>query len=290
MQRSRGAIVYGSRQPLAHSVRILVLSQGVSPILQLLRSGLRRLLLAPPKSRRGPRAGAPKARLRVEQLETRLAPANFNWLGAVSANWSNPNNWAGGPAGAVPNAGDTANFFGGAPNCTIDNGAAFGGTVGNLTISEYGGTITLDRNVTVSSQMTQNSGIVDLGGINDLTTLNCQLANGTTLIRNGGTFKVTNALSIYANATFSDVQVVDGPVVNSVTWSGGNISLNQRASFTNVAGAAFTIACSQSFFGGAAALAGPLTNDGSAVKSGSARTTANYTDLNKNGTQVSVVS
>src|SRR6266851_4155487 len=74
--------------------------------------------------RRSPQRRRPRpnrVQLCVEQLETRLAPASFTWTGAISNLWSNPRNWAGGPAGAVPGPGDTAAFFGGSPNCTVDN-------------------------------------------------------------------------------------------------------------------------------------------------------------------------
>jgi hypothetical protein len=229
-----------------------------------------------PKRRR---PSAPRARLSVEQLETRFAPANFNWTGAASALWSNPNNWAGGPAGAVPNAADTANFFAGTPNCTVDNGAAFGGTVENLDINSYGGTITLARNLTVSNQFTQNSGTVDLGGTNNLTTQNAQLASGTATIKDGGTFAIPNALSIFGNVTFSGLQVVDGPVLNSVTWSGGTISLIAGAKFTNVNGATFTVASNSTLSG-----SGTFTNNGSFIKSGSTGTTIISADFDNTGT------
>src|SRR5438552_499083 len=68
-------------------------------------------------SRRGPRR--PLANrffrwLRVEQLEDRLAPATFQWVGGAGPlNWAVAANWTGGPAGAFPNApGDIAQFTG----------------------------------------------------------------------------------------------------------------------------------------------------------------------------------
>jgi hypothetical protein len=222
-----------------------------------------------------------RARLCVEQLETRFAPASFTWTGAVNANWSNPNNWAGGPAGAVPNAGDTANFLGGTPNCTIDNGAAFAGTVDNLDINGFTGTITLARNVTVADTLSQSSGIIDLGGFNHtLTAQTAQFATGSATIQDGGNFSVTGAMSISENVTFNAVRVTDASLSNSVSWTGGNISLAGAATFTNVGGATFTISCNQEF----SATGGTFNNIGQIVKSGAAGTTIVAGSFNNAGT------
>src|SRR5690349_20132026 len=75
------------------------------------------------------------ARLALEELENRLAPATFVWTGATDGNWSTPTNWQGGVA-------PTANGF---ADLVFPNSAFTKATNNDLTSSKlnsitFGGT------------------------------------------------------------------------------------------------------------------------------------------------------
>src|SRR4051812_8481083 len=54
------------------------------------------------------RRTTPFARLRVEELEVRVVPANYSWTGgAGTLNWGDAGNWSG-PLNIVPGSGDDA--------------------------------------------------------------------------------------------------------------------------------------------------------------------------------------
>ena len=75
--------------------------------------------------------------LHIEQLESRLVPANFSWATDSSGFWDNPANWtySGGPStSGVPEAGDSVSIDRGAANPTITIQDVR--SVGNLSLSE----------------------------------------------------------------------------------------------------------------------------------------------------------
>jgi hypothetical protein len=112
-----------------------------------------------------------RCRPQVEGLEERLTPAtppppaSWTWTGAVSATASNGMNWINDSTGnnGVPQAGDNVSYIAGTNNqynrpCTIDQ--AFVGQLGSVTIySSYTNTITLQRNLTVTTT-TQSNGVI----------------------------------------------------------------------------------------------------------------------------------
>src|SRR5579875_3678322 len=75
----------------------------------------------------------------VEGLEVRIAPAIDTWTGAVSASWTDGNNWAGGVA---PKAGDDLVFPATAANLTNNNDFAGGTTFSSITIQGPGYNLT----------------------------------------------------------------------------------------------------------------------------------------------------
>ena len=108
-----------------------------------------------------------QARLRLEPLETRYAPAGFNylWDGPVGGgNWDDPNNWnTNNPTqGTIPGSSDdvTIKNVGG----TI-SAPANGVTINYLNITNFTGTLTLNGIMTINDGFDMDSGTIDQPGI-----------------------------------------------------------------------------------------------------------------------------
>jgi hypothetical protein len=94
-------------------------------------------------------------RLALEELEKRLAPATFYWVGGGDKTWSNPAHWL--DSKNKPGAGDTVVFDGNAETDSIMD-AAFGNKIANIKISPGFGAQTLSINapLTVTSTLILN--------------------------------------------------------------------------------------------------------------------------------------
>jgi hypothetical protein len=116
-----------------------------------------------PQRRSGPRWRFPL----LELLEDRLAPASYIWAGPTSGQWSNPQNWFGGPEGTIPGTADSVliNASGPAYTVVVDVDVA----VADLVVDSPSATLQIIRqDITVSGS--------------------AQLLAGTTLLTDAGWF------------------------------------------------------------------------------------------------------
>ena len=168
------------------------------------------------------------------------------WTGATDNFWSIPGNWTG-FGGALPGAGDDVVFD--AANSMNDVSivdAAFGGSIGSLSITDYTGTITLERNLTIttasgrSGNYTQTSGTFNEtepfdGSTSDQNTYSLTVEG--TFSQTGGIFRgatggtaeavriadVNELQAIETTARLSESYVQYGNIDASATsgWNGG---------------------------------------------------------------------
>ena len=204
------------------------------------------------KNIRGPRGigqARPKnkARLGVEVLEDRLAPATFRWnSGVLGGNWSNAANWLDdNNMQGVPGAMDTVRFTN--LNNTISTlDAGFQGTVQAIELEGYTATLTLARTLTVTT-FKQDGGTIEgdfsitvngsgnwvggtLRGSGNPTNSTLVIANGATFDITGDTGEVTlNGRWIQNSGTInwmedSTITATNGGAVNN--QSGATIDVN----------------------------------------------------------------
>jgi hypothetical protein len=137
--------------------------------------------------------------------------ANTNW--SCAANWSDD---------VVPVSGDTVNFSSGSTNSVVD--ASFAGTVTNMTISGYTGTISLARSLTVSTAFTQSSGTFTAGS-QSLIMGTLTINSGSNFTASSGTTTINGATSINSGATFS----ANGGTVDFSGSVAGNIGCGNKS-------------------------------------------------------------
>lgn len=148
--------------------------------------------------------------------------------GGVDTNWSTCTNWDG--PDICPIAGDTVTFNGTSTNnSTVD--AGFGGSIGPFSISAaYTGTITLARDLTITSTFTQSGGTLNASN---------QTINITTFNLTAGTFRASSGITSVSQAfTVSGTGVFD-----ITTNAGGTVNFNGSSN-----GGPFTIACNNTTF------------------------------------------
>jgi hypothetical protein len=168
--------------------------RGWSWVLRFLGKTLRRL--SKPISRR-------RVHLGVEEVEARILMSTTTWLGTAGDHlWTTDDNWSG---GAVPGASDTV-IINDASAAVILNTSA---QISNLNL--YAGTLT-------------DSGTLSLTGTASTWTGGTMAGSGTLTLASGA------ALDIAGNVIL-DEQVFrnDG----TITWSGGNITLQNNADLVN---------------------------------------------------------
>jgi hypothetical protein len=130
-------------------------------------------------------------RMRLEPLEDRCLPANYNWVGMGL--WSNLNNWLPVPL-QPPGPADTVIFTNAnVRNSTMDLGAGGFYHIGQVQLTGYTGTITL-----------QSLLLVDVFSMND----------GT----------ITGAKDLYIWQRTNDLRYPAATIFGASSWTGGTIS------------------------------------------------------------------
>jgi hypothetical protein len=114
--------------------------------------------------------------------------------------WSNPLNWS---TGSVPTSADTAVFDStSVANASVD--ASYAGTVGAIQInSGYTGTITLARSLTVTGNLTQAAGTMDISS----NTLTMSGGSGSITL-SGGSFLGTGATTTFSGNSGAGLQTL----------------------------------------------------------------------------------
>jgi hypothetical protein len=155
--------------------------------------------------------------------------ANTNW--SCAANWSDD---------VVPLSGDTVNFSSGSTNSVVD--ASFAGTITNITINGYTGTISLARSLTVSTAFSQSTGTFTAGSqslsVNSFTlgaSANFTASSGTTSI--GGNTSINSGTTFNANG--GTVDFTGSTTTNTIAC--GNKTFN-LVTYTKTAAGQTTIA------------------------------------------------
>ncbi|MDE2215490.1 MAG: autotransporter-associated beta strand repeat-containing protein, partial [Candidatus Omnitrophica bacterium] len=135
----------------------------------------------------------------------------YVWKASSAGNWSTPGNWEvnGATATAAPTSADTVVFDSmSTQNATVDT--SFGGTVAAVIIdSNYTGTITQSKALTVTGNLQENAGTLTLSYANTI--------GSVTL--NGGTLNI-NAAGALGSGTFT---IAGGTIDNT---SGGSITVS----------------------------------------------------------------
>ncbi len=155
-------------------------------------------------------------RLRLEELEPRLAPASFVWSGGAALagdpSWSNPLNWVGGvaPSGKMESDGTfddlTFGTIGNASGKAVTTVDDIGGTFNSISFQQSGYTLAPDKNgdpLTLGNQVTGGGFLtVNSGLSNDVIGLNLVLggANGARQF-----FTVNNNATLTLNGTINGV-------------------------------------------------------------------------------------
>jgi autotransporter-associated beta strand protein len=143
----------------------------------------------------------PGRRLALEHLETRLAPATFNWTGAgPDANWSTGANWLGGvaPSGSSASLDDLV-FGPGAVSFTTTNDLT-GATFNSIAISASNYSLGGNALTLGTTQATGSGNIVENAGFSgDTIALNVQLAGAAATrqfitVNFGATLTITGKL------------------------------------------------------------------------------------------------
>ncbi len=182
------------------------------------------------------------ARPLLERLEARCVPALLTWLGAVSDDWSDGNNWS---LGLVPDANDDVVIVGGANAPAITSGSfevrSILGT-GPLTVSGgrldvqsasslssviiTGGTLDFDAKATLGS-VTLSGGKLEADGLDVYGTFDWS----------GGTLKGDGLGNLYGQTTLSggDKELDRLTLRNhgTMTWSGGDVDEAGGGTFEN---------------------------------------------------------
>jgi hypothetical protein len=131
-------------------------------------------------------------RLRLENLESRLAPAVDIWTGgnnAIDLNWSDSKNWS---LNAVPGASDTAEFTSGNlvkdANSVVDTNFSIGAL---LIDGSWGSTLSVNAALTLSGTSEWDSGTISLAQLSGTLSNNGSLTlkgSGNVVLTGGGTF------------------------------------------------------------------------------------------------------
>jgi fibronectin-binding autotransporter adhesin len=196
----------------------------------------RRVSRSSPKPSRKPNAFRLSA---VEMLEDRLAPATLDWTGALSANWSDPGNWA---PNQVPTSTDILIFNSatvGLVNFTTNNDIA---GLGGLTIN----IVDADAVALHDFSLTGTGvGITSLSNnktdaVTSATNVNLGLTGaGATITANAGEISISNTANVFDAA--STLNVPTGGIASiAVKPSGslGNATINVTGGKLNLTGPA----------------------------------------------------
>jgi hypothetical protein len=163
------------------------------------------------RGRKGDRPRTPACKPDLEVLEGRVLLANHIWTGGsgIDSNWSRGTNWDTG----VPGVGDTAVFNRNSPSAIVD--AAFTGTIDSLNIApNWNGTLTVNRNLTLTGSSTWASGTIN---------------GGTAGLTNSGTLTVTGAANKYLSGLLTNSN--NGTIVQAA--GPGSLGLHSDAQLVN---------------------------------------------------------
>lgn len=173
-----------------------------------------------------------------------VAAASYTWDGGgTTNNFSDCNNWS---TNVCPVAADTITFNNtSVKNATID--AGWGGTLTTFTIStNYTGTITLSRSLTVSGTLSQSSGTINSGaqtvslggftlgstGIFNATSGTMTISGGFTKTAGAGTFNHNNGTVVLSGST-ATINCGNATIFNFVSFTGqtNTKTINQCGTF-----------------------------------------------------------
>lgn len=174
-------------------------------------------------------------RLRVEELETRLAPADINYLG-VSSEWNTLANW---PASQLPTSGDNV-FLNDASSLSVATlNVPDGVQVRSLTVSS-GFTVNVSGAVTVD-ELHQSGGTIQGAGtlyVNNLLNMTggAMAGSGMTSLVPGATANI-NQMSSTSPTLAGTRTLVNNGVIN---W-GGAFSVEPTAAINNIGTLSFTV-------------------------------------------------
>jgi hypothetical protein len=204
-----------------------------------------------PKSADRPRKRKPSRRrptpLQLEELETRVVPANILWTGAAGdLSWNNHDNWS---TGAVPGSGDDVSIAANQAVYFSSGNAGIRSLTGGGNLNITGGTFAVGQ-VSGLNMLTLSGGTAEFDGSLQL----------TALIQTGGTFTGSGAVT------------VSGPA----TWSGGTMSGSGKTTLQGpfILGSADANAHAETLDGRALIVQGPINESGSGTLS-----TVNRPDL-----------
>jgi hypothetical protein len=207
-------------------------------------------LAAPPRSRLASSHAHWRAILIFEQLETRLTPTAFTWIGGGVNTWETPADWAGGDGrtnypgwdGAHATTNDTVTFNNAA--MTLVCGMGNDHTISTLTITGWNGRLSLTGALTIG-----NGGSMDSGEIlNPGTHAVLSFAFGTFTCSGGninwdpnlqpqiGNVSVYSAAEVDFTGTASNNRIVGDNITNNGTVKLANtdiITLYNRPTITN---------------------------------------------------------
>jgi hypothetical protein len=167
-------------------------------------------------------------------LQVNPAPAGDEWTGAnfaVDNNWSDPANWS---LGAVPGTSDIALFTNNASVSSTTANVDVPFTVAGVTIdSSWGGTVNVNKALTVSGNFSLASGTVDGNGVLSMAGSGSSwsggiLSPGTGGFSNSGTLTLSNTSTIFLDT---------GTLTNTgtITQSGSaDLQIQNKATLSNV--------------------------------------------------------